>query len=94
MVHSANLDKPTLAQLEERETVMDKHLEVACSSQAGRILFLHVDNFSYAHCNNCNHWNSKRLGLPRGLSRQENGSKTMRLGLHIHTIETDHMTSK
>ena len=32
--------RPTLAQLEERETVTDKnHLEVACSSQAGRILF-------------------------------------------------------
>ena len=31
--------QPTLAQLEERETVMGNHLEVACSSQAGRILF-------------------------------------------------------
>ena len=39
---------PTLAQLEEHETVMDNtklwdrqdHLGVACSSQAGRIIFL------------------------------------------------------
>ena len=35
---------PTLAQLEERETVIGnlKHLEVACSSQAGRTLFFRL----------------------------------------------------